>query len=187
MSVAELQAATKSYGVVQALRGIDLAIEPGQLLALLGPNGAGKTTAVKLLLGQRSARVRTGAMLQVARVPESLRGPVSTLPQPPCNRAYHSAALPQTVGQAVGLCRLPGDPVFGSPATAAGRRQADSLRYGCESSRRVKKRRLSNTYARLRGKKKGTRLSPTFMPRTLAGLRTTQQECLCYTNSKCRS
>ena len=90
MAFAELQAVTKRYGEIQALRGVDLLIEPGQLVALLGPNGAGKTTAVKVLLGlaspssgsasvfgqdprHRSARVRIGAMLQVARVPESLR------------------------------------------------------------------------------------------------------------------
>ncbi|MHB8393115.1 MAG: ATP-binding cassette domain-containing protein [Candidatus Dormibacteria bacterium] len=34
----------KSYGSVQAVCGIDLEIERGQIVALLGPNGAGKTT-----------------------------------------------------------------------------------------------------------------------------------------------
>ena len=51
MPVAELRGVTKRYGEVQALRGIDLSIERGELLALLGPNGAGKTTAVRILLG----------------------------------------------------------------------------------------------------------------------------------------
>jgi ABC-2 type transport system ATP-binding protein len=42
---------TKSYGVVKAVRGIDLAINPGETLALLGPNGAGKTTTIDMMLG----------------------------------------------------------------------------------------------------------------------------------------
>jgi ABC-2 type transport system ATP-binding protein len=39
----------KSFGDVQALCGVDFAVERGQVLAVLGPNGAGKTTAVKIL------------------------------------------------------------------------------------------------------------------------------------------
>jgi len=81
---------TKNYGMVEALRGLDLTIRPGELVALLGANGAGKTTAVRALLGltkptsgevrifggdPRDARSRTriGALLQIARVPETLR------------------------------------------------------------------------------------------------------------------
>ncbi len=40
---------TKRYGKMQALAGVDLAVERGTVLGLLGPNGAGKTTAVRIL------------------------------------------------------------------------------------------------------------------------------------------
>ena len=43
----------KSYGSVQAVRGIDLDIGQGEIFALLGPNGAGKTTTVEILEGYR--------------------------------------------------------------------------------------------------------------------------------------
>jgi ABC-2 type transport system ATP-binding protein len=42
---------TKSFGDVHAVRGIDLRIEQGEIVAFLGPNGAGKTTTIDLLLG----------------------------------------------------------------------------------------------------------------------------------------
>ncbi|TMA03774.1 MAG: ATP-binding cassette domain-containing protein, partial [Methanobacteriota archaeon] len=35
---------TKRYGSLDALKGIDLAVEPGEFFGLFGPNGAGKTT-----------------------------------------------------------------------------------------------------------------------------------------------
>ncbi|MCY3655211.1 MAG: ABC transporter ATP-binding protein [Chloroflexi bacterium] len=43
----------KSYGAIEAVRGVDLAIEHGEVYALLGPNGAGKTTTVEILEGHR--------------------------------------------------------------------------------------------------------------------------------------
>src|SRR5271170_1017198 len=88
--VAELRGVSKSFGNLAALRNVDLAIRAGELVALLGPNGAGKTTAVKLFLGlmrptagsasvfggnpvDSEVRVRTGVMLQVGKVPETLK------------------------------------------------------------------------------------------------------------------
>jgi ABC-2 type transport system ATP-binding protein len=43
----------KSYGELEAVRGIDLDVHEGEILAFLGPNGAGKTTTVEILEGYR--------------------------------------------------------------------------------------------------------------------------------------
>jgi ABC-2 type transport system ATP-binding protein len=53
MNAIEVSGLTKSYGSLQAVRGIDLAVPEGQVFALLGPNGAGKTTTVEILEGYR--------------------------------------------------------------------------------------------------------------------------------------
>lgn len=66
---------TKRFGDVEALRGVDLRVEPGTVLGVLGPNGAGKTTTVRILTtlmrpDQGTARV---AGLDVVRDAEKLR------------------------------------------------------------------------------------------------------------------
>ena len=58
----EVRGLRKSYGSLEAVRGIDLRVERGEIFAMLGPNGAGKTTTVEILEGYRS---RTGGEVQV--------------------------------------------------------------------------------------------------------------------------
>jgi ABC-2 type transport system ATP-binding protein len=87
---AQLIDATKRYGSVEALKGVTIDIELGDVVAMLGPNGAGKTTSISLLLGLRkptsgkallfglkpddlNARSRVGVMLQESGIPTVLK------------------------------------------------------------------------------------------------------------------
>jgi ABC-2 type transport system ATP-binding protein len=47
----ELHDLAKSYGKIEAVRGIDVSIAPGETIAILGPNGAGKSTTIDMMLG----------------------------------------------------------------------------------------------------------------------------------------
>ena len=51
MALLELRGVAKHFGAIEALKGIDLAIEPGEVLGLMGDNGAGKSTLVKIIAG----------------------------------------------------------------------------------------------------------------------------------------
>jgi ABC-2 type transport system ATP-binding protein len=89
-AAAQLVNASKRYGSLEALKGVSLDIELGDVVAMLGPNGAGKTTSISLLLGLRKptsgkallfgleptnllARSRVGVMLQESGVPGMLK------------------------------------------------------------------------------------------------------------------
>lgn len=66
-----VQGVTRRYGDVQALGGVDLAVDAGEVFAVLGPNGAGKTTLVEILEGIRKRDGGTVAVLGV----DPLRAP----------------------------------------------------------------------------------------------------------------
>jgi ABC-2 type transport system ATP-binding protein len=53
VNVVEVRGLRKSYGDLEAVRGVDLTVAAGEVFALLGPNGAGKTTIVEILEGYR--------------------------------------------------------------------------------------------------------------------------------------
>jgi len=50
MAAIELDGVTKTFGDVEALRGVDMEVEEGEIFGFLGPNGAGKTTTIDVLL-----------------------------------------------------------------------------------------------------------------------------------------
>ncbi len=51
MARIEINQLTKKFGALDALDGVDLKLEKGQIVGLLGPNGSGKTTLIKLMNG----------------------------------------------------------------------------------------------------------------------------------------
>jgi len=106
-TVVELRGARKRFGEIEALKGVDLTIGPGELVAMLGPNGAGKTTSISLMLGlrrptggqarlfgldpaDRRARSRCGVMLQES----GTTGVLTVREIVDLFRAYYASPLP---------------------------------------------------------------------------------------------
>lgn len=90
--VIEVENLYKSYGPVEAVRGLSFAVQEGEVFGLLGPNGAGKTSTVEILEGLRTPdcgtvrvcgldpqkagdkfKERIGAILQLTNLPDKLR------------------------------------------------------------------------------------------------------------------
>src|SRR4051812_44200458 len=77
----QLSGVTKDFGSVHAVRGIDLRIEPGEIVAFLGPNGAGKTTTIDMVLGLSQPTTGTARVLGMDPRRAIARGLVSAVMQ----------------------------------------------------------------------------------------------------------
>ncbi|MBC9935962.1 MULTISPECIES: ABC transporter ATP-binding protein [unclassified Leucobacter] len=75
----QTQGITKSFGTVEVLRGVDLEVQAGSIVALLGSNGAGKTTLVRILstLLRADAGTATVHGFDVAAAPGDVRQSIS--------------------------------------------------------------------------------------------------------------
>ncbi|MDF2664570.1 MAG: ABC-type multidrug transport system, ATPase component [Microbacterium sp.] len=118
----------KSFGSVHAVRGIDLSIRPGEIVAFLGPNGAGKTTTIDMILGLSvpdsgsisvfghsprgaiarglvSAVLQTGGLLKDLTVRETVELTASLFAEKrPVDEALERAGIRNLASRRVGLC-----------------------------------------------------------------------------------
>ncbi|HEX2552135.1 MAG TPA: ATP-binding cassette domain-containing protein [Microvirga sp.] len=80
-----LDGITKAYGAVEALKGVDLAIRSGEVLALCGDNGAGKSSLIKIVSGAQTPTSGTvslrGEPVMLASPQDALQRGVATIYQ----------------------------------------------------------------------------------------------------------
>ena len=88
-AVLEAEGLARAFNGVQALDGVDLRVEPGDMIALVGPNGAGKTTLLNVLTGQQ---VPDRGRVTIAGRDVSSRAP-SHRARWPAVRTYQNAGM----------------------------------------------------------------------------------------------
>src|SRR5205085_3335304 len=88
--VIETQSLVKTYGRIQALKGVSLAVERGEIFGLLGQNGAGKTTLIKILLGITGATAGDALLLDQPAGSAPVRRRVGYLPEDHRFPDYHT-------------------------------------------------------------------------------------------------
>ncbi|MFM9493451.1 ABC transporter ATP-binding protein [Streptomyces galilaeus] len=111
---AEVRALAVRRARVQALRGVDLTVSPGETIALMGRNGAGKSTLLNTLVGlvePSSGTVRVGGALPHRTAPRDLVRRVGLVPQEPRDLLYadtvaaECAAADRDAQATPGTCR----------------------------------------------------------------------------------
>jgi ABC-type sugar transport system ATPase subunit len=76
MAVLDISGLAKSYGAVEALKGVDLVVNAGDVLALCGDNGAGKSTLIKIVSG---AEQPSGGTIRLKGKPVAFASPHDAL------------------------------------------------------------------------------------------------------------
>lgn len=106
MSVIETRDLRKQYGTIEALKGVTLKVEPGQIYGLLGQNGAGKSTMVKILLGIVKKSDGDAMLLGSEAGATDVRKKVGYLPEDHQFPGYHTAvSLLHFYGELYGMSR----------------------------------------------------------------------------------
>lgn len=106
MSVIETHSLRKNYGHIEALKGVSIRVEPGEIYGLLGQNGAGKTTLIKILLGLVGKTEGDATLLGEPAGTVGVRRQVGYLPEDHRFPEYHTAySLMDFYGQLYGLPR----------------------------------------------------------------------------------
>ncbi len=85
MALLEIKGISARYGLVQALYGVSLTVEEGEIVCLIGPNGAGKTTTIKTITGAlrpfEGEISFAGKVITKARTSAIIRSGISVVPE----------------------------------------------------------------------------------------------------------